>query len=373
MLVIALGAAPELTAARKIGFETDAFNRAYPTSYAKNFVFSPLSFELDCAAVAESLETIPKANVSETLGATIGFESVYRPVVEAYESLTNRNLMIAARGFCVAEIRKTRPVHRQHLERLYRTEIMSQFPTHGAESWFRAAMEGEMEDFSLPIHRDQSNRYSFFDLVSVDIAWAERFPTENTRKIRFRPSPEAEPISVDSISDVRLADTWETKKYTMIRLPLQDNAWFYAFLPREEAGFEEIRADISSLKIDRLLTIHKAVSEPGVAFGPCAIVLPKFTLRSRVDFTPVLTYFRVPLVGLTGVAPGATARAYVQHAKVSLAEQGRGELPLAKKAAKDVVPITDNVKKLIFNRPFLFFVYHEPTQTIPIAGQFCGH
>ena len=106
-----------------------------------------------------------------------------------------------------------------------------------------------------------------------------------------------------------------------------------------------------------MLTVMSSVTEPNVAHGPCAIVLPRLELRSRLDFTSALTYFRIPSKGLCHVAGDLSAREYVQVAKFTLAEQGPGEPPLARKGADAVIPLTPDVKKLVFNRPFLFFGY----------------
>ena len=372
ILVVGLLACADLSAARRVGFETDAFNRIYPASFAKSLVFSPASFEIDCAVIAESLETIPKANVSETLGVVMSLESLYAPIVEAYAVRTNGLSVISARGFCVPSMKDSAPAFRQHLERVYGAEVMRLIPTHGAESWFRATMDGEMEDFTIPAHVARSERFAYYDLVSVAVSWREPFPTENTRKIKFRATPEAEPQSVTCMSDVRVADTYETKEYEMLRLPLKDDAWFYAILPKEGFGLGEARADLSSMEIDRLLAVMGSVSDPGVAHGPVAIVLPKLALRSHLNFGAALTYFRIPGTGLQHVAGDRSAYEFVQVAKFALAEQGPAERPLARKPAEAVVPLTPQVKRMVFNRPFLFFVYHEKTQTIPVAGQYCG-
>lgn len=362
-----------LWAARQIGFETDALNRVYPASFAKSVVFSPGAFEIDCAVIAESLETIPKAGVSETMGVVLDFEGLYAPIVEAYAGAATNGLSITtARGFCVPELKEAAPAFRQQLERVYGVEVMRLWPSRGAEAWFRAAMDGEMEDFSIAKGVARSERFSYYDLVSVAPSWVEPFPIENTRKIKFRASPEAEPKSVTCISDVRVADTYETTAYTLLRLPLKDDAWFYAMLPKEGHTLSEAREDLSSLRIDHLLTVMKSVAEPGVAHGPCAIVLPRLNLRSRLSFTSALSYFRIPSAGLVHVAGTRGANELVQIAKFKLFEQGPGEQPLLRKSPDRQVSLSPAVKKLVFNRPFIFFVYHEKTQTIPMAGQFCG-
>lgn len=361
-----------LQAARQIGLEADAFNRICPASFLKNIVFSPASFEIDCAVIAESLETIPKANVSENLGVVLDFEGMYAPIVSELAVRTNGFVMTSARGFCVPEMKYALPAFRQYLERVYGVEVMRLMPIHGVESWFRAAMDGEMEEFSLPLSVARSERFSYYDLISLDISWLESFPTENTRKIKFYTTPESEPKNIVAMSDVRLADTYEAKEYTVLRLPLKGGAWFYAMLPKAGHGLDEARLDFSTIEINHLLSVMSSVSDPGVAHGPCAIVLPRMRLKSRLNFGAALAYFRVPASGLVNVAGPRSAQEFVQIAKFSLNEHGRGEVPLASKPIEAQIPLTKDVKRLIFNRPFLFFVYHEPTQTIPIVGQYCG-
>lgn len=359
-------------AVRHIGFETDAFNRAYPASYTGSMVFSPASFEIGCAVIAESLATIPKANVSEMMGVAVDFQSSYRPLLEGLSARTNGFSFVSARGFCVQDLKQTRPDHQRFLERTYATEVMSGHPPTGPESWFRAAMQGEMEDFTLQADMSGRNRFSCYDLVSCKVAWKDPFPTENTRKLAFRPAGETNTVQVLCMSDVRIADTWDTETYTLLKLPLRGDAWFYALLPKAENDLLTVRLDITSLRIDRLLKATQSLTDPGVAHGPCAIVMPCLELNSQQSVLGILGYFRIPVQGLVHVAGPSSARDFVQCVKFRLAEHAWDEPPLLKKAEEDIVPLSPAVKRVIFNRPFLFFVYHEPTQTIPIAGQFTG-
>lgn len=369
LAVVFLGGA--LQASRHVGFETDAFNTVLAEKPTENFVFSPLSFELSCAIVAESLETIPKANVADSMGAAIGLEAAFSPVMESLAARTNGFSFVTARAFCVPEIKKANTAHRQYLENVYATEVLRLYPCHGAESWFKTTMEGDMEDFAIPVRIAKAERYSFYDLVSVKLGWKERFPTANTRKMRFHPTP-GETISVECLSDIRYADTCETKEYVALRLPLEDDAWFYAILPNDGFGFDEIRADISSMAIDRFLAGFASISDPEISHGSCAIVLPKFTFTSRIDLMPAFVRFKVPTKGLVSIAPEVSARELIQYVKVEVAECGVGQTPLVEKPAEAIVPLTKNTKKLVFNRPYLFFVYDEKTSSIPVAGVYTG-
>lgn len=361
VLSLAALAACSLSAARHIDMETDAFAKAIPEKSNKTSVFSPASFEIDCAIIAESLATIPKANVSERMGITIDFQSTYRPILEAYsEFATNGVRVLSARGFCVSDLKSAPANERHYLENTYGVEVMSLKPQQGAESWFKATMEGELEEFELSPQVVHSDRYSFYDLISISAAFKEPFPTANTRKVK----------GVECISDVRNADTWETSSFTALRLPLKDDAFLFALLPKGETDLKTLKSKVSSASIDNLLTVMDSITEPGVSHGPCAIVMPKISHVSRVNLLPVFAHFQVPTKGLVHVAGEVSAKECVQLIRFTLAENGVNDKPLVEKDAKDVIPLGPSVKRLFFTKPFVFFVYHQPTATIPVFGQF---
>lgn len=372
VLLSALLAAMSLSAARHVGFQMDAFNRVCPSSFRQSAVFSPVSFEIDCALIAESLETIPKANVSETMGIVLDFESTFRPVLDALSVRTNGLSVVAARGFCLPELKGVSPQFRHYLEEVYGAEVLPFSPREGAENWFRATMDGEMEDFSLPLEKVSSNRYSLYDLVSVSAEWLEPFPMANTREMPFHPDDTTNTVPVSFMSDVRRADVWENDDYTLLKLPLKGDAFFYAMLPKEGSDLLSVRQDLSSFVIDRILSVTKSITEKGVSHGPCVIVLPKFDLCSRTAFSPILTYFQIPTKGLVRIAGERPAREHVQAARFRLAEHGRYEKPVLRKPPEQEIPIDATTKKLVFNRPFMFFVYHESSATVLLAGQFFG-
>lgn len=349
----------ELSAARYLGFEVEAFEKARAARSSESFVFSPLSYELDCVLFADCLETIPKANVADSMGAAIGFESVYGPV---YDSLALHKgfSFVNARGFCVPELRKSSPAHRQYLEDFHGAEVLRLYPTLGAESWFKATMEGEMEDFTIPVKTSKAERYSFYDLVSVRLNWKDRFPTANTRKMKFYSKVDSEPIQIPCMSDVRVADVLETKNSIALRLPLENDAWFYAVMSK------------GAISVEKVVSTFKSVGEPALSHTPCAIVLPKIELTSKIDLRPVFSHSKVPTAGLTSVAPGLTPRECEQQIKFVLSESGPYQTPIKEKSVDEIVPLTKQTKRVVFNRPFVFFVYDEGTSSLPIAGVFGG-
>ena len=366
--------AADACAVRHIGFEADGFNRVYPASYKNTFVFSPVSFELDCVLIAESLDTIPKANVASMMGVVIDFPSAYCPVLDALETRTNGFSFVSARGFCVPDIRKSDVTLRCRLQREYRAEVMRILPKDGAEAWFRAVMDGEMEKFEIPASALRHDRCSFFDLVSMSVAWRDPFPSANTRKMPFKVGDTTNTVDVSFMSDVRIADTWETREYTLLMLPLKGGAEFFALLPKEGYSVSDARADMTSVEIDGLVSISTPGALAGAVHGPCEISIPRLEIFTRSSFAGALRYFKVPMTGLCGVTGDEPVQGgdFMQFARFSLAEHGRDEEPLLEKDPEDAVPASANAKKLVFDRPFLFFVHHSGTATIIVAGQFTG-
>ena len=366
--------AAEAGAVRHTGFEADAFNRVYPASYKGTFVFSPMSFELDCVLIAETLETIPKANVASMMGVLIDFPSAYGPILAALETPTNGFSFLSARGFCVPDMRRTDVNLRSRIQRDYRAEVMRILPKDGAEAWFKASMDGEMEDFVIPPSAVRPDRCSFFDLVSLSAAWLDPFPSANTRKMPFMVGGTTNAVEMAFMSDVRIADTWETKEYTLLMLPLKGDSKFFALLPKKGYLASDSRADMTSVEIDNLLSIATPASTLDAVSGPCSISIPRLEIRTSTSFAGALRYFRVPTVGLSGITGDVPVQGgdFVQFAKFSLLECGRDEKPLLEKDPEDVMPVTADTKKLVFDRPFVFFVYNSATATILVAGQFTG-
>lgn len=357
---------------RHVEFQADAFNRMFPASYAKNMVFAPASFEIDCAVWAESLDTIPKAKISEMLGVTLDFESTFRPIIQSYSSTSNGLSCVSARGFCVGELRKTRPAHCLHLERVYDTEVMRASPKTGPETWFRTSMDGEMDDFELPSVGLDDRRYAYYDLVSIDLEWAVPFPVANTRKGKFT-TPGGETVELDFLSDVREVCYWEHPAFTMLRLPIRDESALFLLVPKAaDADFTEVRKAFTSARVDELLLVSKSLTAAEVFRGPMRISFPSMEIDSSVNLVPAMQYFRIPLKGLSPVTGDASLRECRQRCRFRLAESGRRARIAKDGTVEGGARFGIVAKEITVNRPFLFFVYCERTETVAAAGQFTG-
>jgi len=353
-------------------FETESFNRSTPASYAKNFVFSPVSFEADCVLMAESLATIPKANVAEKMDVLFGFPSLYRPLLATLHTPADGFSFLSARGFCIPRIQEANMNHRLHLEREYGAEVMRLVPPEGAEAWFRATVAGQMESFEISSIDPSLNKYSLYDLASVRVAWRDPFPTDNTRTLAFYSNGPADSVLTSFMSDVRAAATWEEAEGTFLKLPLKGNCSFYALLPREGTTLADARKAMTGERVKLLLALTGPEATEA-RLSPCALVLPRFDILSKTDMQGIFSYFQIPLSSLVLLSDNMSPHEMIQWTRFTLAEHAWDEQPLQKKRDDEVIALTPDVKRLVFNRPFLFFVYHEETRTILAMGQFTGH
>ena len=362
-----------LFAARTPGLSMGMFNDAVPGS-VKTAVFSPLAYELDCAVISEAFGPLEKAKFVEALGALVGYEHIYKPIRDRYEAArTNDFSLVSARAFLTPSLRM--------ISAKYRSSMQSEYDAHacpfkpvpdGAESFLKTAMDGKMEDYRVPQAALDSKRVSFVDLEAFRAHWAEAFPTANTRKLAFT-AGDGKKSEIEAMTDLRIAETWTTPRFTMLRLPMTDSSFFYAVLPAAGEKLDTIRGEFAGEKFNTALVMLRSVTETGVAKGPVAVVLPKFSLCSTVDLAPAFRAEGLPIGAFKEISMGDGALETVeQRVRFTLDESGPGGVSLERKKAEDEVRADAKTLKFICNRPFLFFVYHEPTRSVPVAGIFAG-
>ena len=372
-LSMALAAAYAHGSPSQARFGADAFNRVVSAAAGGNTVFSPHSFEIDCAVFACAFDAIVKARYAEQLGAMKGIEQIYGPLHGHVRSLaaTNRFSLKSARAMCLPDVRLAHLAYRRDIQDLFGAEVCMARAAAGVENWLRASMDGAMEDFSLPDAPAEAGRYSFYDLTDVRLSWRDPFPTGNTRRIPFR-REDGSAVEVDAMCDLRPVEAWECRRFTLVRLPLADGAWFYAMLPSAGTKISGIRAELSSARIDDLLAASGPMSQKSASRAPAAIVVPKMDITSTLDLSGAFSYFRLPVRGFARMDGSLRHSAIVQRVRFRLDEQGLDPEPLEKKPEEAEVRAGPGAKRFVLNRPFVFFVYHEPTGTMPVAGQFTG-
>lgn len=332
-----------LQAGRTPGFSMSAFNAAVPASNV-NVAFSPIAYEFDCVVISEAFDSIKRAKYVETLGALVGYDSVYKPLMKRCAESTNGVAFVSTRAFLTPSFNMVDAKFRTFIQNEYGAHACGLRPSSkGAECFLRASMDGEMDDFSISGKVTISPEVSFCDLVSV---------------------------RAEMKLGVRNADLWNARRFTMLRLAIADGFCFYAAMPNEGETLDSIRGSFAADKLEEALSVFRAVGDPNVYRGYVDISIPKMSIDSSVDLMPAFKSAQLPLGGFKELKMGPdTPLAHVwQRTRFTLDEGGSDET-----SVEDGKPRPAAVdRSFACNRPFLFFVYHEPTRTIPVAGVHAG-
>jgi len=362
-----------LSASTHSGFGLDAFNRAVSAATRGNMAFSPVSFEIDGVLFSEAFGALTRAKFAETLGVLNGLESVYKPIHEELSKTEGRKTsFLHARAFCLPNERKAHPAYRKWLQDAFSAEMFSFDFRKGAECWFQSRMDGEMEEFKIPDKAAKDGSYSFFDLVSFRCSWQEPFPTNNTRSIKFQLADGSSRV-LPAMCDLRSADVWERKNLTILRLPLADSSWFYALLPKQGLTVRDIRGELNSSTIVTIVAGIKSLTEDGISHGATAVVIPKIDITAETDLKLPFGYFRFPMTDMERMEAGIRPNFIRQRVRFQLDEQGLDDMATGDKPTDQIVRASQDTTRFILNRPFLFFVLHEPTSSMLVVGQFTGH
>lgn len=299
-------------------------------------LFSPYAFELDAALLSEGFDPIAKAGVAEFLGVLVGYDSVYFPMMARLDAAaTNGFSLVTAKGFVVPSFRAVTPDYRLQLQREYAAEVCSFRPNaRGALAWFKAKMDGEMEDFELPEMNPNEERMVFCDLCSLTTAWAESAPAKVTR--------------------------YRAPRFTLLRLPLKDEACFYALLPNPGETLAELRGEFSFNRLSELLSVFNSVTEPRLKTVAAKVSLPALEVTSEIDLLPLFAAAKVPVKGFKSINSAYTPKAMIQRLRMRVASVAGAEGGERAEGAEEVYSL---------ERPFAFFICHEPTQAVVLMGE----
>lgn len=373
LLLLAAVAAAPFARARSLGTGVEAFNRTCRPGATVPAVFSPVSFELDCVLFAEAGDTIVRAGIAESIGVLTEFDQTFRPVLRHFAETapTNGFRFVSARAFCLSDIRRASRVYRNRIWDLYGAGVCRRNPPAGAEAFLRAKMDGDMERFSVTDSQASSSRQLFFDLVSVAVAPRDVFPSATVASRPFAGGATRVPMMTGTVRHGR----HRNKLYTLVRLPLKDGASFYAVLPNEGHTLDEVRARFNPVRFEEMLLEPEMLGLPDTGTFLSKVTLPVVDMVAENDLNPALAAFKVPVNGLARLGPdtpgGRVARQRVRF------RLGPNDVPpaapkgnSADDARYEALPPTAG--EIVFDRPFLWFVHHPATATLPVMGVYAG-
>lgn len=339
------------SAANTIEFQSKALSAALAESPRRNVAFSPLSFEIDAAVFGGAMDAISRAAVAETIGTLGDFETVYS------QAATN---LLVARAFVLSDLRLARTAERIKLAKSFATQVCGHLPKGSAESYLKVAMEGRMEDFSVP-DLSIDRHYQFFDLV-YDRIELPRNPSARTGEGDFR-CANGTRMSLKFLEGDFHCAIRRYGTFQLIRLPLADERVLYLAVPDEGVSLADVASELGGARLAVALASFNAVGDSALKSGVRRLSIPLFDICVETNLRPLMTAFKIPVRGFEEFHPEIYPVTLQQRMRLELAA-AEADTPLRSRLVDPAVVRLDH--------PFLFHVIQLSNGMVREAGQFTG-
>lgn len=338
-------------AERRPDFVVKAFDSMAPQGIVADYVLSPLAFEVDCVVFSETFDTLTRADYMDKCGTLTGNATIFAPLIEFYgeQKVESGFALRSARAFLTSRLADVDINFRLMIGQTYGVEVCSvKSGAKGVDAWFRAKMDGDAEDFSVPKECIGNDKISFYDLESFNCRWLNAFNVY--------------PDDPGMMHDTRRVQRWETPDFTLIKLPMVGEHWFYALVPRhhdEINRFAKVLAQFSPENIEFLLTVTGSITERGVRDDALKLALPIMDIVSESNLEKGFIAHKLELPEFRVFGAARSRQKMVQKTRFRLDNSGL-KAPFSMR--------DDGVGELRLDGDFIFFVFHEPTRSMPIAG-----
>lgn len=267
-------------------------------------------------------------------------------------------------------IKKGLPVEGGYLSRLregYGAEIFQNATPDQVNHWVEVSTAGKINRIiNLPL--DQNSAAIAVSAIYFKARWQMPFPKSwtspgnfmlsNTRSIRvpmMRRAGRFATVTSESLRAIRLPYEGEDGAFTMIVVVPNDPTW-----TAHETGVT------NTVQIEKVITALQDASQQRLW-----LEMPRFKIEQQFDLTKPLQAFGMKRAfeaeaDFSGIISSGLRLGAIQHsATISAQEDG------TEAAAATIALIEDAASPPSFkvDRPFLFFVVHEPSRTILFAGQ----
>ena len=364
LLFFALFAASGAFAARSSAFGVDSFNAVVPAEADSNALFSPIGFEMDCSVFGEAVDTISRAAIAESMGVLTDFHGVYRPILDRLETVAPSNGFhyVCARAFCLPDIRYATAEYRRRIWDLCGAGVCRLFPQRGAESWFKAKLMGEMEEFEIPVDRSQNERYRYYDLASVTAAWRGKSAAVTKREFK---SASGKGVPMDFFvlrGTIRYRNAGGRAVY---KLPLADGAYLYAIVPAETETLENVRRSVTGEKFAEIRTSVDTLGDKHAGAAKATVVFPKLDFTTRVNLGEAFLAAKVKQGDFTSLKNTLTSRISEQIVRFKVVDDPSVNPDEPEYTSTDL-------GEVVIDRPFMFFVHRPEDDVMSVIGQFTG-
>ncbi len=372
---------------RPSDFEIRGWNAVMSETNVANSVFSPIGLAISVAMLGEGTGGTHRANIAESFGLLSDFGSAFSYVFKSYAaaSASNAVSITVAPSLWSRQPNKLDLDYRHSLLRNFEAETGNLQHLLSINAWTEAKTDGRIPEIvsEIPPHTD----ILLLNAIAFEGAWEKGFDPAQTTQDDFR-CEDGTARKVPMMHGERLVTRVQTADYAAIRLPFAAPGISMLYLlPSEKTKIATFRSRWGKdLSIDELKSLFRVGTGAEVSTLSLKLAVPRMEIDSRWSLRPIISAFKVPVSGYARIGADFKIDAILQAAYVKVSETGYsltpGVVPPPKQEAptrpgwrgrrereEAPPPATESFR---LDRPFVFLVWDESTDTIILAGQFNG-
>lgn len=371
---------------RPSSFEIKGWNSTVPAAESANNVFSPVGLAISVAMLGEGTGGNHRANISDALGLLSDFGNAFSYVFKSYAAASASNYVSITIAPSIWS-RKHRTLDIDYRHSLHRNfeaetgELVNELPIN---AWTEAKTDGRITRIVEKIN--PRTEILLLNAIAFEGAWKTGFDESRTVPTDFTCEGGGHvkvPMMHGEADVVRI----DSEDYSAMRLPFSAPgiSMIYLLPPRGKT-ISAFRGEFGDkISIDGLKANFRSASGVGVKSGMVKIAIPRMEISSRWNIMPALSTFKVPMEGYPRIGPDFKINEVRQAAYLKIVETGYSLTPGAtpppvqkKKRGRDYDEEEDDrpraapKESFSLDRPFIYLVWDENSDTLLIAGQFMG-
>ncbi|XP_023015303.1 serine protease inhibitor 88Ea isoform X1 [Leptinotarsa decemlineata] len=241
-------------------------------------------------------------------------------------------------------------------------------------NWVENTTHHMIKDLLPPGTIDQSTNLVLVNAAYFKGVWENKFPPEATKQEVFYVSPTKQ-IMVDMmhVEGSFKHDISESLGAHILELPYEgDNVKMLIFLPPWSDAEDSIETTLKNLNAE---TLKKVVDNNDWIPKTVQVALPKFSLETMIELTPILDSGEGNPFGSDADFSALTSEKMsigegIHKARIEINENGAHAAAATALVAWRMMPSEEDKTKFICNKPFIYMIYNGKTHTVMFVGVF---
>ncbi|XP_074432182.1 ovalbumin-related protein Y-like [Larus michahellis] len=240
-------------------------------------------------------------------------------------------------------------------------------------SWVEKETNGQIQDFLVSGSVDLDTELVLVNAIYFKGIWKMAFKEEHTQEVPFNVTEqESRPVQMMCQNSTFKVAAVAAEKMKILELPYASGQLsMLVLLPDDISGLEQLEKKISFEKLTEW-TSPNMMEKKRVK-----VYLPRMKIQEKYNLTSVLmalgmTDLFSPLANLSGISSAETLKISeaIHEAYMEVTEEGT-EMAGSAEVMGDIKQSSE-FEEFRADHPFLFFVKHNPTNSILFFGKYCS-